>query len=69
MSSPHSTDKDLVKAIGVETLALAFEYSEHAVKKWMQRGIPWKDRNRVAKLASAKRVKLPTDFLQERRPT
>lgn len=67
-SSPLSTDKELVKALGVETLMDAFEYSEHRVKKWMQRGIPWKDRNRVAKLASAKRVRLPAGFLQERRP-
>jgi hypothetical protein len=71
MLSPALTDAEVIAKLGGPALvAEKLEYTEWAVKKWLQRdrGIPWKDRPKVAKLASAKRVKLPADFLQERRP-
>lgn len=65
------SDKEVIVALdGPAALAAELEYSEHAVAKWMNadRGIPWKDRPKVYALAKKRRVTLPQDFLQERRP-
>jgi hypothetical protein len=66
--TPPSTDKEVIANIGDEALIKA-GYTEWQIKKWGQktRGIPWKDRAKVAQIAAAKRVKVPADFLQERR--
>lgn len=60
------SDKEIIADIGVETLT-AYGFPLASVKKWKQRGIPWKERGKIAKLAAAKRVKLPADFAEERR--
>jgi hypothetical protein len=62
------TDKEVIAALGVEILVKA-GYSLFAVKKWRSsdRGIPWKERGKIAKLAASKRIKLPADFAEERR--
>lgn len=59
------TDRDVIIALGgPESLAAALGHSEFAVEKWVQadRGIPWKYRLQVAKLAASKRIKLPPAF-------
>jgi hypothetical protein len=68
MSSPLSTDKEIIAALGVDVLVGA-GYSLFAVKKWRSsdRGIPWKERGKIAKLAARNRIKLPADFAEERR--
>ena len=45
---------------------VAAEYDPRTVKQWRYRGIPWRERAKVAKIASLKKVKLPADFLTER---
>lgn len=65
MAKP-ANDKELVNEIGIDALAAALGRTEMAVKKWAQRGIPWKDRRKVAKVAAAKRIKLPPNFDERR---
>lgn len=67
MTSTPRSDREVLDAIGDEAL-LAAGCSEHQTKKWRnkRRGIPWKDRGKVAEIARAKRIKLPADFLTER---
>lgn len=60
------TDREIISDLGVEALT-ALGYSEHKIKKWMQRGIPWKERARVFAAAKARKVTVPADFLTERR--
>jgi len=60
------TDKEILREIGVKALVSA-GISEDRVKQWRKRGIPWRERVKVAALASRKRVWIPPDFLQERR--
>lgn len=59
------TDREVLEKIGDETL-LASDVKPHCVKAWKYRGIPWKERGKVARLASSKRIKLPANFLEER---
>ncbi len=68
MSSQTLSDKQIITDLGVDAL-VGLGYSEVAVKKWMQstRGIPWRERAKVAELARAKRKKLPADFLMQQR--
>lgn len=61
-----ATDKQIINEIGIESL-MALGHSEVAVKKWMQRGIPWKERAEVEELAAKKRKRLPDDFRKVRR--
>ena len=67
-SKPPLNDAEVIGAIGDEALRNA-GYSDWQIRKWVQskRGIPWKERAKVAKVAAAKRVKLPGDFLHEQR--
>jgi hypothetical protein len=60
------TDKKIINDLGFEALA-ALGYSEHKIKKWMQRGIPWKERAKIFDAAKARKVTVPADFLSERR--
>ena len=59
------TDKEVISDLGFEALA-ALGYSEHKIKKWMQRGIPWRERAKVSAAAKARKVRLPANFLIER---
>jgi hypothetical protein len=66
MSRPP-TDYEILVAIGTKALVAA-GYTEDAVKQWRSRGvIPWKERAKVADLASLNRVWVPADFIRERR--
>lgn len=62
------SDRAVLEKIGSDTLLRA-GYTDWQIKKWIQkdRGIPWKDRAKVARIAATKRVKVPADFLHERR--
>lgn len=69
MARPLS-DREILDALGDDALG-RLGYTEHQLKKWRQpkRGIPWKERGRIA-AAYEKRANirpLPTDFHQERR--
>jgi hypothetical protein len=66
MASKPTTDKEVIQAIGLDALT-AHGYTEFAIKKWMQRGIAWRERPKVKRIAASKRVALPTDFLDEQR--
>lgn len=59
------TDRDILEAIGDETL-LANDVTPHCVKQWKYRGIPWRYRSKVAKLAASKRIKVPPHFIEFR---
>lgn len=65
------TDRQIIADLGGhEALAEATGYRAATVKQWKlsKRGIPWKDRAKVAEIAKAKRVKLPADFLHAKHP-
>lgn len=47
---------------GNAALAKALNRSPNAISNWRKRGIPWKVRPTVARLAAEKAVALPTDF-------
>lgn len=59
------TDREVLEKIGDETL-IASAVPAHCVKSWKYRGIPWKERGKVARLAAEKRIKLPPKFLEHR---
>jgi hypothetical protein len=59
------SDRDILEAIGDEAL-IAAAITPHCVKQWRYRGIPWRYRSTVAKLAAKKRVKLPPNFIEFR---
>jgi hypothetical protein len=61
------TDRDLIYAIGINVLIQNYNYPRHSVLKWVQRGIPWKDRARVRYIAARRGFKAPGDFLEKRR--
>lgn len=68
MTDPLS-DKDIIKRLGGPVaLKDALPYSEEAIRAWTKigRGIPWKARLQIKRVASAKRIKLPANFLEER---
>ena len=59
-------DRQVIAAIGAEALAGA-GFNPEQVKKWRQRGIPWRLRAIVADMAKRKRLPLPPDFLSQRK--
>lgn len=65
MANLPATDKEVIQAIGADTLEAA-GYTEDAIKKWRQRGIPWKHRANVAEIAKANKTRLPADFIVRR---
>ena len=68
MAPPPLTDSAVIAQLGgVPAVAAALGYTEHAVKKWAQRGIPWKDRQKVKRLATQQRKPVPSNFVDERR--
>lgn len=66
MAKAPLSDRDVLDKLGDETLSEELGVTEHQSKKWRQRGIPWKDRAKVARLATARRIKLPPNFVEER---
>lgn len=67
MAASPTSDRDLIDALGVSAL-VAEGYTEWQVKKWRssKRGIPWKERGRVAKIARKLRRPLPPNFDEQR---
>lgn len=61
------SDKDVIADLGAEIL-LTLARNQAVLKKWRQRGIPWKYRGKVEALAAKHNVRLPADFREERRP-
>ncbi len=62
------TDQEVVAALGgPPVIAPALSISLDAARKFSKRGIPWRYRPAVQKLAKAKRIKLPPDFLEHQR--
>lgn len=66
MATKPPTDREVLESIGDEAL-IASGVPEYLVKSWKYRAIPWKDRGRVARVAAIRKIKLPADFLTERR--
>jgi len=61
-------DAEVIRLIGgARELSRALSISIDAARKFQQRGIPWKYRPAVQKMAKAKRLKLPDDFLDVQR--
>lgn len=59
------SDREVLDKIGDDTLA-DLGFTEHQLKKWRQRGVPWKDRAKIARAAAGKRIKLPANFIEVR---
>lgn len=66
MAQAPLSDRDILDKLGDETLNDELGVTEHQAKKWRQRGIPWKDRAKIARLAQSRRIKLPANFIEER---
>jgi hypothetical protein len=61
------TDKDIIIALGgSQFLSGILGVLPNAVSNWKTRGIPWRSRPIVKKIAKRKNVKLPSDFLTKR---
>lgn len=58
-------DREVLEKIGDETL-LAEGIAAHCVKQWKYRGVPWKERAKVARIAASKKIKLPANFAEVR---
>lgn len=56
------TDAEVIDAIGADTIIAELGVTAVAVKKWRQRGIPWRCRGLIERLAKVCKVKLPRDF-------
>lgn len=61
------TDRQIVTELGERLLDAG--YKADVIKKWRQkdRGIPWRERGRIAELAVRAGIRLPADFAKERR--
>lgn len=63
------TDQQIIYSLGGNA-ALAIKIGEgvshHNIKHWGKRGIPWKWRSYVAKVAKKEGLKLPDDFLHHK---
>lgn len=51
---------------GNSALAKALGRSPNAISNWRKRGIPWKVRPLIARMAAEKAIALPADFWAER---
>lgn len=61
-------DADIIVALGdTAGLAEALGVRTNSISNWKTRGIPWPVRAVVRDLARRKRVKLPDDFLTNKR--
>ena len=62
-------DGDIIKALGgYKAIAHLLGVSEENALHMERRRIPWKYRPRIWAIAKHKRVRLPKDFLEVRRP-
>ncbi len=59
------SDREVIEKIGDDAL-LAHGVKAHCVKQWKYRGIPWKARGKIARIAAGKRIKLPANFIEEK---
>lgn len=58
--------EQLIDDLGGNTaLAKALNLTPNAVSNWRTRGIPWKLRPQIARMANEKAVPLPSDFWGE----
>lgn len=58
--------EQLIDDLGGNTaLAKAFKLTPNAVSNWRTRGIPWKLRPQIARMANEKAVPLPSGFWGE----
>ncbi len=58
--------KELINALGgASAIAKELNLAPSRVGNWASRGIPWKFRPAIAKLAQERAVKLPIRFLHE----
>lgn len=64
--TPHP-DRAVLEKIGDDAL-LAEGISDSCVKQWKYRGVPWSGRAKVARLAKARRIRLPPRFEEHRPP-
>lgn len=65
MATTNTPDREVIEAIGDKAL-IANGVPDYCVKQWKYRGIPWKARAKVARIAASKRIKLPANFVEER---
>jgi hypothetical protein len=57
--------QDIINSLGgVNVVAAELGQSRTTVANWRKRGVPWRMRNTVAKLADQRGIDLPADFLQ-----
>jgi len=64
------TDAEIIVALGDSAeVATQLRVSQTAVSNWKLRGIAWPKRIAVRELARKRRVKLPDDFLSNKRPS
>lgn len=47
---------------GTTALAKEMDVTPHAISNWRKRGIPWKSRPAIARLASERGIELPSGF-------
>jgi hypothetical protein len=59
-------DRDVLASIGTDAL-VAHGFSELVIRQWRRRGISWKERPKVQRLAERKGIALPSDFLEKQR--
>ncbi len=59
-----SHDIIIEKVGGTARVAEAFGLPTQNISNWKRRGIPWKYRNKIARMAMVARVRLPKDFLE-----
>ena len=58
--------KDLIDALGGnKAVADAIGAAPNAVANWQARGIPWRRRHEIARIAAERGVALPSDFWGE----
>jgi hypothetical protein len=60
-----ATDRRIIETIGDDAL-IARAVPAHCVKAWKYRGIPWKDRAKVARIAADQSIDLPANFIEEK---
>lgn len=65
MSQAPLSDRAVLEAIG-DTALLENAITPHQAKQWKYRGVPWRYRSMIAKIALRRRIKLPPDFVEFR---
>lgn len=59
------TDAEVIDALGVDAIRAETGASGEAIKKWRQRGIPWRFRPQIQRLAITLRKRIPSNFLDQ----